>query len=223
MNALPPSCGGDNGGVPTRLISCDTPQTMAFIGALKKTEKASYAEIVLTDSRYGGSGGEYPVITTGSPAAMAIHELMHRLGFADEYGYYNACEADIYCPAGANDDIISPSGYGALPTTAFNIAAFQSLPSYPSSAAVLSSHANLIPWASDIEARTALTTNGKLGSPTKVATGIYRAIVCDLATTKMETWQSTSSPTIMKTLATTYIPEAYWHVIAKSLGTTISK
>jgi len=219
--ALPPSCSNKENPI-SRLISCDTPRANAYLSALQKTEKAQHVIVVKTDPRYGGSGGERPVITTSSPASMAIHELMHQLGFADEYSYISACEADIYCSSTA-DDYKSPSGYGFLPGTSFNVAAFNARTNYSSNADVRKVHGSQIPWISFIDKSTDLTLNGKLGSaPKPDQVGLYRAVVCDLATDRHETWQSTSEPTIMKTLATTKIPKDYWATIAKSLGTHIT-
>jgi hypothetical protein len=188
-----------------------------------KTEKASIAIVVKADSRYGGSGGKRPVITTASPASMAIHELMHQLGFADEYAYISACEADIYCPAGVSDSK-SPSGFGNLPGTSYNVAAFNARSSYASSDDARRAHAKSIPWFSFIPTKASLITHGKLGSPsTGMAAGLYRAIVCDKATQRRDTWQAVSESTIMKTLSTTRIPKAYWPTLARSLGTTLPK
>lgn len=218
---LPPSCDNKSGGVPSRLITCETRQSLKYLAALKKTEKASYAIIVKDESRYGGSGGLNPVITTGSPAAMALHELMHRLGFADEYSYHNSCEADLYCPAGG-DDWISPSGYGAHPTTSFNVAVFTPQASYASNAEVRAAHGKQIPWLIFIDKSTDIMKAGKIGTPPSPHAGViglYRSTVCDQASVTTPTWQSISQPTIMKTLSTTYIPKDYWATIATSLGT----
>jgi hypothetical protein len=220
--SLPTSCDQKSAPI-ARLISCDTPRSTRYLAALAKTEKAKYIVVAVTESRYGGSGGTYPVITTGSPASMAIHELMHQLGFADEYSYTNACEADMYC-ATKTYDSTSPSGYGLLPGTSFNVAAFNALSNYGSNADVRKAHSKVIPWLSLIAASTDLTNAGKLGSVSKAdEIGLFRSIVCDKATKHLETWQSTTDVTIMQSLSTTYIPNDYWPTIAKSLGTTIKK
>ncbi len=221
MATLPASCSNKDGPI-SRLISCDTPQANSYLNALQRTEKASVAIVVKTDSRYGCSGGKRAVITTSSPATMAIHELMHQLGFADEYAYTSACEADIYCPPGTPNDK-SPSGYGNLPGTSFNIAAFNSKSSYSSNSDVRASHGKSIPWMSFISSKTELVTGGKIGTPPAAGvTGLYRSIVCDKATRRRDTWQAVADATIMKSLSTTNIPKAYWPTLAKSLGTTIA-
>lgn len=217
--SLPPSC-NNKGGTPERLISCDTPTARTYLNGLKKSEGARFAIVVKTDSRYGGSGGTNPVITSASPAAMALHELMHQLGFADEYGYYNACEADTYCGQQVGNDV-SPSGFGNLPGTSFNVALFNSRGSYSGDSDVRAKHGAALPWLSAIASSTKLTTGSKLGSPDSSKTGIFRAIVCDKASKRMETWQSTPNDTIMRTLQTTSIPRAYWNTIARSLGTSL--
>jgi hypothetical protein len=218
---LPASCNDKGGTVPTRLISCQSATTKTYIDGLLASEKATYAIIVKDESRYGGSGGVTPVITTGSPASMAIHEFMHRLGFADEYGYYNSCEADIYCEQ-QRDDVVSRSGYGSLPGTSFNVARFNAYASYKNDSEVRTRHASQLPWLPSVSKSTRLTTGSKLGTPEAGKIGIYRAIVCDKATKKTETWQSTSRPNIMQTLSTTLVPKPYWSTIAKSLGTKLS-
>lgn len=218
---LPPSCNDKETPI-SRLISCDTPQANAYLGALAKTEHTKFALIVKTDARYGGSGGTYPVITTGSPATMAVHELMHQLGFADEYSYYNACEADIYCDD-SGGDYTSASGYGSLPGTSFNVAMFNARSSYASSQEARNDHAKQIPWLAQIDAKTPITTNGKLGTaPASNETGLFKTIVCDRASKRLDTWSPTTDTTIMRTLATTHIPKDYWPTIAKSLGTHIT-
>ena len=217
---LPASCNDQGSQPPSRLIACDSIQSLLFLGALKKTEKAAFVIVVKDDPRYGGSGGPSPVITSGSPAAMALHELLHQLGFADEYSYLNACEADLYCPPGG-DDTISRSGFGSHPTTAFNVAVFSEDKSYSSSEDVRRKHNKQIHWVNFIDKTTELLTNGKVGTPRPGLIGIYRAGVCDKASSLTPTWASVSEPTIMRTLKTTYIPEDYWPTIAKSLNTKI--
>ncbi len=217
---LPASCNDQGSTPPTRLIACDSIQSILFLGALKKTEKAAFVIVVKDEPRYGGSGGENPVITTGSPASMAIHELLHQLGFADEYNYLNACEADLYCPPGG-DDTISRSGFGSHPTTAFNVAVFLEEKSYGSSDDVRNKHNKQIHWLNFIDKKTELLTNGKVGTPQRGLIGLYRSGVCEKASTLTPTWESVSEPTIMRTLKTTYIPKDYWPTIAKSLNTKI--
>ncbi|MGG2352376.1 hypothetical protein ACE4Z7_24550, partial [Salmonella enterica] len=90
-----------------------------------------------------------------------------QLGFADEYQYSNACEADIYCDS-SNGDFKSPSGYGALPGTSFNVAAFNAKSNYASSAEARKAHASRIPWLSQIPSSTELIHGHQLGtSPLK--------------------------------------------------------
>lgn len=221
IDNLPASCHQKESPI-SRLITCDTPQANRYLGSLAKSEKAKYALVVKTDARYGGSGGTYAVMTTGSPAAMAIHELMHQLGFADEYSYTNACEADIYC-AGAASTTQAPAGFGWLPGSSFNIALFNARASYASNSAVRKIHGADIPWLSFIDLKTDLTSGGHLGSaPKSGQVALFRSIVCDKATQRAETWQSTTDTTIMKTLSTTHIPKDYWPTIAKALGTHIT-
>ncbi|MES2965450.1 MAG: M64 family metallopeptidase [Bdellovibrionota bacterium] len=217
---IPASCTG-NKTKPTRLITCDTPKANRYLGSVKGTMKADFVLVVLNLPQYGGSGGRYPVITAGSPATMMVHEFMHQLGFADEYAYISACEADTYCDVQAEDSK-SKSGYGYLPGTSFNVALFNSFNSYIDDEDVRNRHATKIPWVRSIATSTPLQVNGKLGTPAASSeVGIYPAIVCEKASRRLDTWQSVSKSTIMKSLSTNYIPEVYWNTIAKSLGTTI--
>jgi hypothetical protein len=221
FDALPASCSQKASPI-SRLITCETAQANRYLGALAKTEKTQFILVVKTDARYGGSGGTYPVITTSSPATMAVHELMHRLGFADEYGYYTTCEADIYCDSKTGDET-SPSGYGSLPGSSFNIAKFNARANYSSNSDVRKWHGRELPWLSMISSSTNLLTNGRLGSTPKAReTGLFRSIVCDKASKRIDTWQPTTDSTIMMTLTTTYIPKSYWPTIAKSLATHIA-
>jgi hypothetical protein len=203
-----------------RLVSCDTPQAKKVLGALFKKYQPNFLIIVKLNPNYGGSGGDYPLLTTGSPSNMAFHELMHRLGFADEYEYPDACEADTYCHI-QHDDWISLSGFGALPGTAFNVARFNALSSYASDKSARIKHHRKIPWYAQIDAQTPIEVGGKLGSLPSDATALYKTNVCAKGNFRHDTWTPTTAVTIMQTLHTSYIPPIYWPIIAKSLGTEI--
>jgi hypothetical protein len=207
---------------PQRLIDCDTPKARAFLSALKQDRGAEFALVIKNDPRYGGSGGLNPVITTGSPELMAIHEFMHRLGFADEYEFTTDCEADLYCVDSAKDqDVPSNSGYGNLPGWSFNVPRFNSLDSYDSNKVARRAHGKLVPWLPLISRDTLLVTGRTLGSPESVRFGLHRAVVCNKATERSDTWRAENADNVMHSLHTNYIPELYWETIARSLGTTI--
>lgn len=217
---IPASCGGDKS-KPTRLITCDTPKANRYLGAVKASMRADHVLVVLNLPQYGGSGGRYPVMTVGSPATMMIHEFLHQLGFADEYAYISACEADTYCD-GFSGDMKSKSGYGYLPGTSFNIALFNAFNSYVDDQDVRNRHSTKLPWISSIGGSTPLQVEGKLGTPSNDGRiGIYTAITCSKASRRLDTWQPDSRTTIMQSLKTNYVPQVYWNTIAKSLGTRV--
>lgn len=223
---LPASCRVPNAqlnALEDRLIRCDSPESLAFLRKQKTQLSASYVMVVIDDPRYGGSGGEFPTMTSASPTEMGIHELMHQLGFTDEYQYISACEADIYC-LGLFADFKSPSGFGSYPGTAFNVAVFTAQNPYASSQDVITRHGKKIPWLKQLPAAalaTLVDQEKNLGTPDKNTVGIFSTNVCDLASTATHTWTAETRPTIMQTLNTNYIPSVYWPTIAKSLGTTV--
>lgn len=216
----PQSCAGEKE-KPARLITCDTPKARAYLGGVKASMNADHVLVVLNLPQYGGSGGTYPVMTAGSPATMMVHEFLHQLGFADEYAYISACEADTYCDLQASDSK-SKSGYGYLPGTSFNVALFNAFNSYIDDEDVRNRHAAQLPWSASIAKTTPLQVGGKLGTPASdFSVGVHEAIVCSKATRHLETWQPDPRSTIMQSLKTNYLPEVYWNTVAKSLGTTV--
>ena len=44
----------------------------------------------------GGGGGKHPVFDRNFPTTVMLHEILHSMGFADEY-VYTKKEAEIYC------------------------------------------------------------------------------------------------------------------------------
>ena len=224
--SLPKSCPKKSAPI-DRLIACDTPQALKYLSRVQKARRADFVLVVKADVRYGGSGGRFPVITTGSPATMALHELMHQLGFADEYAYENACEADIYCDQKA-DDTISKNGFGFLPGTSFNVAQFNGFNSYIDDADVRKRHGSQIPWLKSILLTTPLQVQGHIGTPISpvdplVDIGLYPAITCQKASKRFDTWQADPRITIMRALTTNYIPEVYWEPLAKALNTSLGE
>ncbi|HVK61206.1 MAG TPA: hypothetical protein VM432_06630 [Bdellovibrionales bacterium] len=220
--ALPASCKDQP--PPIRLITCDTPIAQRFLTSIKTKYSANYVIVVKSDPRYGGAGGRFPVITTGSPATMAIHELMHLLGFADEYEYTTDCEADYYCGTTLPDEQTrSPAGYGSIPGDSFNVPLFNARSRYSSNEQARSLHGALISWLNLIPKTTPLIERGKLGSPSSVPVGLFRGVTCDKASRRMDTWRAENTLNIMDKLSVTYIPTAYWQTIETSLGTKIDR
>ncbi|MES2855819.1 MAG: hypothetical protein V4692_08145 [Bdellovibrionota bacterium] len=215
---LPPTCKGDP---PDRLIDCGTPTAKKFLADAQSAYKARHVIVVKELSRYGGSGGKFPVITTASPAMMAIHELMHQLGFADEYAYTTDCEADLYCADGAHDDARNPSGYGSLPGVSYNVPRFNAQESYSSNASVRRQHGSLIPWLAKLDPSANLISNQRLGSPSTERFGLHRGVTCEKASERTDTWRLENAPNVMSSLKTSYIPTFYWKTIAESLGVKI--
>jgi hypothetical protein len=162
------------------------------------------AIIVKSSNKYGGSGGSIPIITSGSPANMALHEYLHTLGLADEYPYPSS-EANYYCkqndPQGTNLTVIEPKASG-----------------YPSDSFARSEHMRQIPWGLRIKPETLITSGQTLGTG-KVSTqtltpsnnsddknristaiGLYAAPTCLKATPPVHMWQPNGEITIMNNL-----------------------
>lgn len=155
---------------------------------------------------HGGTAGEIITMTTAAPPVTALHELMHTFGLSDEYEYLSACEADTYCPF-----------YKSAPNTAL----FLDQPPYASDAAARSRHAKDIPWFGQIKASTHITRGRNLGTPKPHLTGLYPGKMCNKSTKPIKTWHPGDRVTVMETLATDYVPEAYWNLVAEGLHTKI--
>lgn len=179
-----------------RLEICNNDELLK-IAADKNVEHLIF---IKDNEKYGGSGGEIPVINSGSPASMAIHEFLHKFGIADEYAY-GECEAPYYC-------------YKSAP----NVAIFNDSPPYSSDAEARKKHASQIPWFGSIKPATLITTGTNLGTPTPKVVGLFKAVTCEKAMPSIKSWKPGSEETIMEILETNYIPVTYWPTILTGLG-----
>ncbi|MFN7728956.1 MAG: hypothetical protein ACK5P7_07355 [Bdellovibrio sp.] len=105
-------------------------------------------------------------VTSASPPAVALHELLHLVGFKDEYAYVNEGEANLYC---------------AARSMAPNLTIFLSSPPYSSDGDARARHAGDIPWYSRINAPS-ISSPPELGTTENDKTGLYPAKTCEKAT-----------------------------------------
>lgn len=180
-----------------RVVDCD-PANLLTIAAENNTEHAIY---IREDATYGGSGGSVPVINSGSPPNMAIHEFLHKFGFADEYPY-SAEEAHHYC-----SNARTP-----------NVAFFNDTPPYSSDGHARQEHSADIPWYGEIRPATLITSGSDLGTPRRGVVGLFRSVTCDNANPPVASWKPGSEPTIMENLETNHIPRSYWPAILTGLN-----
>jgi hypothetical protein len=184
-----------------RLPECDTHGIVLDAAA----RGVSQAIIVKDNPVYGGSGGAIPIVTTGSPATVAVHEYMHTLGLSDEY-QYSAAEAVTYCQGVSSPNLVyiepNPNGY-------------------QNDSSARSQHMGQIPWAEFIKSETPITHSGgtllgtdgvnhdmyatpnstgaasRMGSPV----GLYEGKTCKSAVPAMTTWQPGREASIMEFVA----------------------
>jgi hypothetical protein len=211
-SSLPASCkvtsakkskNSDEEDVGNRLVSYDC----TSLAKVQSQTNADYLILVKNDSQYGGSGGTYPTMTTGSPAQVGLHELLHQMGFADEYSYYSACEADIYCDASMGRSV--------------NVAIFADKPPYSSDAQARGMHSKQIPWYGKIKPATEIITGSQLGTPKNGLVGVYHGQTCELATNGAKGWVSGSEENLMESVYTNLIPEEHWQAISEALNEPI--
>lgn len=221
---LPESCrtkgAGDD---PTlslqRLIQVDCGSALATVQAETNSD---YLIFVKDDKSYGGSGGSFPTMTTGSPATVGVHELLHQMGMADEYEYSTACEADLFCVAATTREKSSKPGY--LPSDSYNVTTFEDHPPYQNDARARAMHSSQIPWYSAIQSRTKITTGSNLGTPPgDNVIGLFRGQTCNKSSGRLKSWVSGNKMTLMESISTNYIPEHYWPTIAAALGETLEQ
>lgn len=149
---------------------------------------------------YGGTSyaGGVPVMTTGSPARVMLHEYMHTLGLCDEYDYPEE-EADDHC-----------EGVVDAPNAAF----FEPNPNYLNDEAARKIHSGQIPWYADILKTTKITTGDQLGTgtvsddkevpnntniPSALAepVGLFKGRTCKNATKPRTSWLPGGKKTVM--------------------------
>jgi hypothetical protein len=180
-----------------RLTTCDK-QALAALGAQFQADRM----IFVHDSPVmGGSGGDIPIILSGSGSGIGMHEFLHAYGLADEYAYPKD-EAPFYC--GQHQWA--------------NVAIFQEQPPYRSSDDVRVRHAAQIPFLPYISKSAELITGEHLGSPKAGNLGIFPSKTCSNVVPALQSWKSSSNPTIMEDPYSTYIPKPYWPTILSGLG-----
>lgn len=179
-----------------RLVECDS----AALGILGAQEGADHMIFMKQSQHEGGSGGNIPVILSGSRPGIGLHEWLHSFGLADEYPYASH-EAPFYCVQ-----------------KWVNVAIFNALPPYRDSDDVRARHAEQIPWLPYISRHAKLVSREKLGSPEKGNLGIFKSDTCRNVNPQLESWKSSSHPTIMENPFTNYIPKPYWSAILSGLG-----
>ncbi|MBC7537693.1 MAG: hypothetical protein H7281_02640 [Bacteriovorax sp.] len=184
-----------------RLPECDT-HAIVLDAAQRGV---SQAIIVKDNPIYGGSGGAIPVVTTGSPASVAVHEYMHTLGLSDEY-QYSASEAVIYCKSVSSPNLafIEPNPNG-----------------YQNDSSARSQHMGHIPWGEFIKSETPITHSGgtllgtdgvnhdmyatpnSTGAPSRMGSsvGLYEGKTCKSAVPPLKTWQPGREASIMEFVA----------------------
>ena len=193
----------------SRLMNCDFTSALSSISG---ETNADFTVFVKDSEEWAGAGGGSVVTMTKiMPPLTAVHEFLHTLGFADEYEYPSACEADTYCP-------YLIAGY----FSAHNVAVFKDSPPYSSDIDARVKHANQIPWYEKIEEDTSIITGDQLGTPkAKDKIGLHQLSVCDLATDKVKSWKPGATITVMDDLEYGGVPSMFWEGIANKLGTEL--
>ncbi|MCB0379504.1 MAG: hypothetical protein KDD33_13515 [Bdellovibrionales bacterium] len=197
-----------------RLISYDC----SIFSEVQAQTNADYLVFVKDDNQFGGSGGQFPTMTSGSPPETGIHELLHQMGFADEYSYYTACEADIYCQNAQVQNANTRNGFSFLPSGSMNVAVFPDKPPYSSDAQAKSMHAGQIPWFGSIKATTPIVSGSQLGTPKSGVVGLFPGQTCVKSTAGVKSWVSGDEDNLMRSLYSNYIPRPFWDAIGEALG-----
>lgn len=180
-----------------RLVDCDK-EAITAIGQRFGADRLMF---VHQSQWEGGSGGEIPVILSGSRSGIGMHEWLHGYGLADEYAYRRE-EAPFYC----NQHQWA------------NVAIFNSEPPYSGSADVRARHGSQIPWLPYLSSSAVLVNGTELGSPKAGNLGIFPSKTCTAVVPTLQSWKSSSNPTIMEDPASTYIPKPYWPPILSGIG-----
>lgn len=181
-----------------RLVDCDK-AGIARIGAQYQADQMLF---VHNNPNQGGSGGDIPIILSGSIPGVGIHEWLHTFGLADEYAYTTSQEAALYC---ADRHWV-------------NVAMFNDAPPYRSSDDVRTRHRDVIPWLSEISNSASLVTGEQLGTPSQQALGIFPSKTCTKLNGKLKSWKVSREETIMENTYSSYLPKAYWPPILRELG-----
>jgi len=185
-----------------RLVDCDK-DVLTQIGTQYQADRLMFVH----DSPWeGGSGGDIPIILAGSRSGIGMHEWLHSYGLADEYAYRKE-EAPFYC---------------AQHQWA-NVAIFNEQPPYRSSDDVRIRHRDQIPFLPYLSTHAELITGEHLGSPKTGNLGLFPSKTCSNVTPTLQSWKSSSYPTIMEDPASTYIPKPYWPAILSGLGVSSAR
>jgi hypothetical protein len=190
-------------GLISRVFYCsDSPQRFAA-----ETNADRVLIIKKDDARAAGSatavGGIGAAMTTGLDSRGGLHELLHAIGFMDEYAFTRGREADLYC-AGRQ--------------TGPNLAIFRYQAPYESDEVARQRHRSDIPWYGRITAK-AISSPPELGTPEPGKIGLYPAATCEHATTGYRSWRpgDEKEPTIMQRLDG-IIPDSFCPAVRHALG-----
>lgn len=179
-----------------RIPECDE----AALARVSQQFQADLMMYVIDHPVEGGRGQAIPIVTTASPPGVALHEMLHGFGFADEYEYAVE-EAVLHCSQRHWKNIaFIPDERG----------------SYRSSDDVRALHGAQIPWIETLKKSAPLVNRSKLGSPkSSDELGLYPSKMCDKIGVK--TWKPASGVTVMENYNSTLLPNAYWPTIFQKL------
>ncbi|HVK61000.1 MAG TPA: hypothetical protein VM432_05600 [Bdellovibrionales bacterium] len=180
-----------------RLVECD----LVALAALGVQFQADSLMFVHNSPWEGGSGGDIPIILSGSRPGIGMHEWLHGFGLADEYAYKKE-EAPFFC---------NRTDWG-------NVAIFNDAPPYSSNDDVRIRHRDQIPWLTYLSPKADLITSNNLGSPKFGNLGIYQSSTCKNVSPTLKSWKPSGHMTIMENPLSTYIPKPYWTNILTGLG-----
>ncbi len=160
--------------------------------------------VVKVENSYRGTAylnGLYGSITHVTAALAGVHEILHTLGFNDEYTYRWEMAQKI-----CRGVISTPNVFGRTPfyepvteNLAWNV------------------YWQFIPWRMQILSGTPLTLDGKLRTPNPQQVGLHPSALCSRIQNGFQAWQPLPDVTLMQTLSTHHIPRMYWPLIARKL------
>ena len=184
----------------TRNVDCDR-SALARIGARFGADQSMF---ILDHEGSGGSGGDVPILYSGSLKMVAVHELLHTFGMADEYSYSRE-EAPAFCAK----------------STWTNVAIFEDRPPYAGNADAVARHGLQIQWLPTLGSKPDLTTGTNLGTAYYGHLGLYPAKTCSAIS--MKSWKATPFPSIMESLASGWIPKSMWPPILTGMRTPAAR
>ncbi len=140
--------------------------------------------MAICKTSFGGSGGNIPVASTegGDVWKTLLHELLHTLGFGDEYPYSKS-EAERFCTSR---------------TPRANIAYIEPTNPYASDQAARTSHQSAILWYGQILDQTLITHGTQLGTstPARNVLGLFPAKTCKEI--NIHTWKPGVAESVME-------------------------